>query len=57
MTRALALLGFIGLLLAVDTQVDAQAQLLLGLAAWLALGVGHLDLLAPEAGGGRGREG
>ena len=36
-TRALALLGFIGLLLAVDTQVDAQAQLLLGLAAWLAL--------------------
>ena len=37
MTRALALLGFIGLLLAVDTQVDAQAQLLLGLAAWLAL--------------------
>jgi hypothetical protein len=35
--RALALIGFIGVLLAVDTQVDAQAQLLLGLAAWLAL--------------------
>ena len=37
MTRALALIGFIGVLLAVDTQVDARAQLLLGLAAWIAL--------------------
>ena len=39
MTRALALLGFIGVLLAVDTQVDARQQLLLGLAAWIALAV------------------
>ncbi len=37
MTRALALLGFIAVLLAVDTQVDARAQLVLGLAAWIAL--------------------
>ena len=37
MTRALALIGFIGVLLALDTQVDARAQLLLGLAAWIAL--------------------
>ena len=37
MTRALAILAFIGVLLAVDTQVDARAQLLLGLAAWIAL--------------------
>ena len=37
MTRALAILAFIGVLLAVDTQVDAHAQLLLGLAAWIAL--------------------
>jgi len=37
LTRALALIGFIGVLLAVDTQVDARAQLLLGLAAWIAL--------------------
>ena len=37
MTRALALLAFIGVLLAVDTQVDARAQLVLGLAAWTAL--------------------
>jgi len=36
-TRALAILAFIGVLLAVDTQVDAHAQLLLGLAAWIAL--------------------
>jgi hypothetical protein len=35
--RALTILGFIGVLLAVDTQVDARAQLLLGLAAWIAL--------------------
>jgi hypothetical protein len=39
LTRALALIGFIGVLLAVDTQVDARAQLLLGLAAWVALAV------------------
>ena len=37
MTRALAIVSFIGVLLAVDTQVDARAQLLLGLAAWVAL--------------------
>lgn len=37
MRRALAIVGFIGALLAVDTQVDARAQLLLGLAAWIAL--------------------
>ena len=37
MTRTLAILSFIGVLLAVDTQVDARAQLLLGLAAWIAL--------------------
>jgi hypothetical protein len=39
LTRALALLAFIGLLLAVDTQADARAQLLLGAAAWIALGL------------------
>jgi hypothetical protein len=32
-----ALVAFIGVVLAVDTQVDARAQLLLGLAAWIAL--------------------
>jgi hypothetical protein len=37
LTRTLAILSFIGVLLAVDTQVDARAQLLLGLAAWIAL--------------------
>ena len=37
MTRTLAILSFIGVVLAVDTQVDARAQLLLGLAAWIAL--------------------
>jgi hypothetical protein len=37
LTRTLAILSFIGVVLAVDTQVDAQAQLLLGLAAWIAL--------------------
>ena len=37
MTRTLSILAFIGVLLAVDTQVGAQAQLLLGLAAWVAL--------------------
>ena len=40
MTRALTLVGFIGVLLAVDTQVDARAQLLLGLAAWIVLALG-----------------
>ena len=39
MKRALALVAFIGLLLAVDTQVDARQQLLLGLAAWVALAI------------------
>ena len=37
MSRTLSLLAFIGVVLAVDTQVDARAQLLLGLAAWIAL--------------------
>jgi hypothetical protein len=37
--RTLAILAFIGVLLAVDTQVDARAQLALGLAAWIALAV------------------
>ncbi len=37
MRRALTLLGFIAVLLAVDTQAGARAQLLLGLAAWIAL--------------------
>jgi len=35
--RALAPLAFIGVLLAIDTQADARSQLLLGLAAWIAL--------------------
>jgi hypothetical protein len=35
--RALALISFVGVLLAVDTQVGPRTQLLLGLAAWLAL--------------------
>jgi len=35
--RALALLAFIGALLAVDTQVGSRTQLLLGAAAWIAL--------------------
>jgi hypothetical protein len=39
LTRALALLASIGVVLAVDTQVDARGQLLLGLAAWVALGL------------------
>jgi hypothetical protein len=34
--RFLAIVGFIAALLAVDTAVDARAQLLLGLAAWVA---------------------
>ena len=35
--RTGALISFLGVLLAVDTQVDAHAQLLLGLAAWVVL--------------------
>ena len=35
--RSGALICFLGVLLAFDTQVDARAQLLLGLAAWIAL--------------------
>jgi hypothetical protein len=34
--RTAALVAFIGVLLAVDTQVDARQQLVLGLAAWVA---------------------
>ncbi len=37
MKPAGAILGFVGVLLAIDTQVDARAQLVLGLAAWIAL--------------------
>jgi len=36
-TRALAILGFLAALLAVDTQVDAQLQLVLGALTWVAL--------------------
>ncbi|MGH3072607.1 MAG: hypothetical protein ACRDNB_10120 [Gaiellaceae bacterium] len=39
MKRTLAIAAFIGTLLAVDAQVDARVQLLLGLAAWIALAV------------------
>lgn len=46
MIRALAILSFIGVLLAVDTQADAKTQLLLGLAAWIALGLA-LRTVAP----------
>jgi hypothetical protein len=52
LTRALSLLGFIAALLAVDTLVDARAQLLLGLAAWIALAValrGVAPLLRAQA--------
>lgn len=52
MRRALAILGFIAVLLAVDTQVDAREQLLLGLAAWIALAValrGVAPLLRAQA--------
>jgi hypothetical protein len=35
--RTSTLICFIGVLLALDTQADARAQLLLGLAAWIAL--------------------
>ena len=37
--RFFAIAGFLAVLLAVDTGVDARAQLLLGLAAWVALAV------------------
>ena len=37
MTRAAAIIGFLAVLLAVDTQVDARLQLLLGGATWIAL--------------------
>ena len=37
MTRFLAIVAFIGTLLAVDTQLGARPQLLLGVAAWIAL--------------------
>jgi hypothetical protein len=37
LTRALTLLGVIAALLALDTLVDARTQLVLGLAAWIAL--------------------
>jgi hypothetical protein len=37
LTRALAPVGFIGAVLAVDTQLGARPQLLLGLASWVAL--------------------
>jgi hypothetical protein len=39
LNRALALLAFIGVLLAVDAQLDARAQLVLGAVAWVALAV------------------
>jgi hypothetical protein len=38
-TRAAAIVGYLALLLAVDTQVDARQQLLLGAATWVALWV------------------
>jgi hypothetical protein len=50
--RFVAILGFIGVLLAVDTRVDARAQLLLGLAAWVALALslrGASPLLRTQA--------
>ena len=37
--RTLAIVSFVGVVLAVDTQVEGRAQLLLGLAAWGALGL------------------
>ncbi len=37
MTRAAAIIGFLAVLLAVDTQVDARLQLVLGVATWVAL--------------------
>ena len=44
MTRALTLIAFIGVLLAVDTQVDSRGQLALGLAAWIALALALRDV-------------
>lgn len=52
MRRAVGIVSFIGVLLAVDTQVDARGQLLLGLAAWLALALalrGVTPLLRTQA--------
>jgi hypothetical protein len=37
LTRAFAILAFLGVLLAVDTQVDARLQLVLGALTWVAL--------------------
>jgi len=37
LTRVAAIIGFLAALLAVDTQVDARQQLVLGAVAWLAL--------------------
>ena len=37
MTRAAAILGFLAVLLALDTQVDARQQLVLGALTWIAL--------------------
>jgi hypothetical protein len=37
--RTLAIVSFVGVVLAVDTQVEGRAQLLLGLAAWGALAI------------------
>jgi hypothetical protein len=37
--RALAIVAFVGALLAIDTQLGERGQLLLGLAAWIALGL------------------
>ena len=37
MTRAAAILGFLAVLLALDTQVDARQQLVLGALTWVAL--------------------
>ena len=45
-------MAFVGALLAIDTQLDARAQLLLGLAAWLALALvlrGVTPLLRAQA--------
>lgn len=52
MIRALAILVFIGVLLAVDTQVGATVQLLLGAASWVALALalrGVAPLLRAQA--------
>jgi len=39
LSRALALLAFIGVVLAVDLRLDARTQLLLGVAAWVGLAI------------------